>query len=144
MRIVEKGYGDTEFPKDGVYVMPGDVVTKKVSVESLCEAPFYLRVRMVYGVNSTVLPAEEGFKLNVNEQDWLYKDGWYYYKHVVEAGEETAPVFSKVEIVGNKVDNSYIGKILTVTVEAEAVQSKNNPLPDGDITAVSGWPNSNG
>ena len=39
-----------EFPKEGVYIVPGDIVSKKVNIESDCEHPFYLRVKMVYGI----------------------------------------------------------------------------------------------
>ena len=140
MQIIEKGQGDAQYPVGGVYIMPGDVVTKKVSVKSLSDHPFYLRVKVVYGVNSAELSAEDCFKLNVNQEDWVYSDGWYYYKKAVSAGEETSNVFSQVEIVGNKVDNSYIGKTLTLTVKADAVQSENNPLKNGDVTTAAGWP----
>ena len=129
-----------EFPKEGVYVIPGDVVSKKVSVESDCEHPFYLRVKMVYGVNSTELSAEDCFKLNINEEYWELHDGWYYYKDIVNPGDTTPNVFSHVEIVGSKVDNSYIGKTLTLTVKAQAVQSENNPITGGNTYTASGWP----
>lgn len=129
-----------EFPKEGVYIVPGDIVSKKVSIESDCEHPFYLRVKMVYGVDSQELSAEDCFKLNINEEDWELYDGWYYYKQVVEPGETTSDVFSHVEIVGAKVDNSYLGKTLTLTVKAQAVQSENNPVRDGHIYSVVGWP----
>lgn len=130
----------TEFPKEGVYIVPGDIVSKKVSIESDCEHPFYLRVKMVYGVDSQELSAEDCFKLNINETHWEQHDGWYYYKGVVNPGETTPNVFSHVEIVGAKVDNSYIGKTLTLTVKAQAVQSENNPITDGKTHTASGWP----
>ncbi len=130
----------TEFPSEGVYIMPGDVVSKKVNIESVCEYPFYLRVKMVYGVNSDVLSSEDCFKLNINEEHWELHDGWYYYKDIVEPGATTADVFSHVEIVGSKVDNSYIGKTLMLTVNAQAVQSQNNPLTNGKVYTASGWP----
>ena len=129
-----------EFPKEGVYIIPGDVVSKKVTIESDCDHPFYLRVKMVYGVDSQELSAEDCFKLNINEKDWELHDGWYYYKGIVQPGEITPQVFSHVEIVGAKVDNSYIGKTLTLTVKAQAVQSENNPLTDGNTYTASGWP----
>ena len=129
-----------EFPKEGVYIIPGDVVSKKVCIESDCEHPFYLRVKMVYGVNSQELSVEDCFKLNINEEFWELYDGWYYYKGIVNSGETTPNVFSHVEIVGSKVDNSYIGKALTLTVNAQAVQSENNPLIDGKTYTASGWP----
>ncbi len=130
----------TEFPKDGVYIVPGDIVSKEVSIESDCEHPFYLRVKVVYGINSQELSADECFKLNIDESNWELHDGWYYYKGVVKAHEVTPNVFSHVEIVGSKVDNSYIGKTLTLTVKAQAVQSENNPIVNGKTYTASGWP----
>lgn len=130
----------TEFSKDGVYIVPGDIVSKRVSIESDCDHPFYLRVKVVYGVNSEELTAEDCFKLNINEEHWELHDGWYYYKEVVDPDETTPYVFSHVEMVGSKVDNRYIGKTLTLTVNAQAVQSENNPLDDGKVYTASGWP----
>lgn len=138
--IHERTDANTEFPSEGVYILPGDVVSKQVSIESDCEHPFYLRVKIVYGINSVDLPAEDCFKLNINEEHWELHDGWYYYKGIVEPGETTPLIFSKVEIVGNKVDNSYIGKTLTLSVVAQAVQSENNPLNGTDTHTASGWP----
>lgn len=130
-----------EFPQEGVYIVPGDVVSKKVSIENDCEHPFYLRLKVVYGVNSQELSSEDCFKLNIDEEHWeLNEDGWYYYNAVVEPGETTPEVFSHVEIVGSKVDNSYLGKTLTLTVRAQAVQSENNPITDGKTYTASGWP----
>ena len=129
-----------EFPQEGVYIIPGDVVSKKVSIESDCEHPFYLRVKAVYGVDSKELSAEDCFKLNIDEDYWELHNGWYYYKGIVEPGMTTPSVFSHVEIVGSKVDNSYIGKTLTLTVKAQAVQSENNPIIDGNTCSASGWP----
>lgn len=131
----------TEFPTEGVYIIPGDVVSKVVTVENTCNHPFYLRVKLVYGINSQELPVDDCFKLDINTENWLLKDGWYYYTGILQPGEETPEVFSHVEIVGSKVDNSYIGKTLSITVKAQAVQSENNPpAKDDDITSVAGWP----
>ena len=129
-----------EFPKEGVYIVPGSRVSKRVSIENDCEHPFYLRVKMVYGVDAQELSAEDCFKLEIDETYWELHDGWYYYKGIVEPGATTPYVFSHVEIVGSKVDNSYIGKTLTLTVDAQAVQSENNPITDGITYTASGWP----
>lgn len=130
----------TAFPEEGVYIMPGEVVSKEVSIESDCEHPFYLRVKIVYGINSEALSSEDCFKLNINEEYWQLVDGWYYYKDTVDPGETTPKVFSKVEIVGNKVDSSYIGKTLSLTVVAHAVQSENNPINGTNTFEALGWP----
>ena len=128
------------FPEEGVYIMPGDVVSKKVTVESDCGHPFYLRLKVIYGVNSQELTADECFMLNINEEHWQYHEGWYYYKGIVEPGQTTPEIFSHVEIVGEKVDNSYIGKTLTLTVKAQAVQSEHNPVEGTDTFTADGWP----
>lgn len=129
-----------EFPREGVYIVPGDIVSKKVSIESDCDHPFYLRVKMVYGIDSQELTAEDCFKLNINKEHWVLHDGWYYYTDIVNPGETTPEVFSHVEIIGSKMDNNYLGKTLTLTVNAQAVQSENNPITDGKTHTASGWP----
>lgn len=139
-KIHEKTSQGTDFPEEGVYIIPGDIVSKQVSIENVCEHPFYLRVKVVYGVDSQVLSAEDCFKLNINEEHWVLHDGWYYYKGIVNPQEITPLVFSHVEILGAKVDNRYIGKTLTLTVKAQAVQSENNPLSDGNTYSALGWP----
>ena len=140
MIIHEMTDAGTEFPNEGVYVVPGDIVSKKVSIESDCDHPFYLRVKIVYGVNSQELTSEDCFKLDIDEEHWELHDGWYYYKGIVKPGETTPEVFSHVEMVGAKIDNRYIGKTLTLTVKAHAVQSENNPITDGNVYTASGWP----
>ena len=141
MQINEMTDQGTPFPEEGVYIIPGDIVSKVVTVENICNHPFYLRVKMVYGIDNQVLPYEDCFKLNINTEHWTYHDGWYYYNGIVEPGQESPYIFSNVEIVGSKVDNSYIGSTLNLTVNAQAVQTENNPLPvEGDYTSVVGWP----
>lgn len=140
LKIHEMTDAGTEFPKDGVYVMPGDVVSKKVSVENICENPFYLRVKIVYGIDSEELSAEECFKLNINQELWTFHEGWYYYNGIVQPGQTTPDVFSHVEIVGSQVDTQYLGKTLLLTIEAQAVQSQNNPLTDNLVYTAAGWP----
>lgn len=130
----------TEFPAEGVYIVPGDIVSKQVSIENVCDHPFYLRVKVIYGIDSQELSAEDCFKLNINTDNWLFHEGWYYYKDILTPGQTTPNVFSHVEIVGSKVDNSYIGKTLTLTVRAQAVQSENNPVDDMQTHTASGWP----
>ena len=129
-----------EFPKEGVYVLPGDTVSKQVSIENDCEHPFYLRVKIVYGKDSQGVSVEDCFKPEINEEHWELHDGWYYYKGIVEPGKTTPDVFSRVEIVGSKVDNSYLAENLQLTVLAQAVQSENNPISDGNTYTASGWP----
>ena len=128
----------TPFPEEGVYIVPGDVVSKQVTIESDCDQPFYLRVKLVYGVDEQELSSDECFRVNINV------DGWYYYKGTVEPGQTTPYVFSQVEIVGSEVDNSYLGKTLTLSVVAQGVQSAHNPVNGTNTYEASGWPEEGG
>lgn len=138
--IHEKTDQGTAFPTEGVYIVPGDVVSKEVSIENDCTHPFYLRVKMVYGTTAQDLSPEECLKLNIDSEHWQLHEGWYYYKNIVNPGETTPNVFSHVEIVGSKVDTGHICKTLTLTVKAQAVQSEHNPIEGGNTYTASGWP----
>ncbi len=121
-------------------VIPGDTVSQAVCFENSGTHPFYLRVKPLYFVSSEALAAQPCFHLNIDETVWHYRDGWYYYGQPVAAGETTPDLFTAVEIVGEAVDNRYIGKTLSVTVAAQAVQSENNPLTAGAVWTAAGWP----
>lgn len=137
--IHETTGNDKPFPEEGVYVIPGQIVSKKVFIENDCDHPFYLRVKLVNAVDDTVLSAEDCFDVDLNETRWtLRSDGYIYYNEVLQPGEVTPPVFTEVRIVGEKVDNEYIGKTLTLTVNAYAVQEENNPA-ENPWDAM-GWP----
>lgn len=136
--IHEKTADGSDFPAEGVYVIPGDIVSKQVSVENVGGHPFYLRVKLVRGSTNEVLSAEDSLKININTTNWTYLDGFYYYNQVLQPGETTPTLFTEVEIVGSKVDKSHIGSTLSLTVNAYAVQSEHNPAEFP--WDASGWP----
>ena len=139
-KIHEKTDKGTDFPRDGITVHPGDVVSKIVSIENVCKHPFYVRVKLVYCSESNLVSAEGCFKPNVDTENWIYHDGWYYYKGVVEPGATTPNVFTKVEMVSSVLSDAHRGKTLTLTVVAHAVQSENNPVSGTSTYTASGWP----
>lgn len=138
--IIHETTGDGEpFPKDGIYVLPGQLISKRVTVENDCNHPFYLRVKLINSVDSKELSAEECFDIKLNDSAWTRRDdGYIYYNSVLNPNEISKPVFTEVRIVGDKVDNDYLGKTLSLTVNAYAVQEKNNPAHN-PWDAV-GWP----
>ena len=138
LRIHEKTADGSDFPAEGIYIIPGDIVSKQVTVENICNHPFYLRVKLVSGSTNTSLSAEECLKLDIDTVHWTYVDGFYYYNEVLQVGETTPALFTQVEIIGSKVDQTHIGSTLSLTVNAYAVQSEHN-----DAAApwqASGWP----
>ena len=138
LKIHETTADGSDFPKEGVYVIPGDIVSKRVTVENVCDHPFFLRVSLVSGATNETLTPDECLKLDINTQNWVYLDGYYYYNTILRPGETTPALFTQVEIVGSKVDQTHIGSTLRLTVNAYAVQCENNPA-EHPWDAL-GWP----
>ena len=138
LQIHEKTADGSDFPAEGVYIIPGDIVSKQVTIENLCEHPFYLRVKLVSGTTNEALSAEACLKMDINTDNWTYLDGYYYYNHILQSGQTTPALFTQVEIVGSKVDQNHIGSTLSLAVNAYAVQSENNPAEHP--WAAFGWP----
>ena len=138
LMIHEKTASGDDFPAEGVYIIPGDIVSKQDSVENVCGHPFYLRVKLVSGSDNETLTPEDCLKMDIDTVNWTCVDGYYYYNRILEPGEITTPLYTQVEIVGSKVDLTHVGSTLSLTVNAYAVQSENNPA-DHPWDA-SGWP----
>ena len=138
LMIHEQTADGSPFPKEGVYIIPGDIVSKQVSIENVCDHPFYLRVKLVSGSTNEALSAEDCLKMDIDTANWTYQDGYYYFNRILEPGEMTPALFTQVEIVGSKVDQTHGGSTLSLTVNAYAVQSEHNPA---DFPwEASGWP----
>lgn len=121
-------------------VMPGTEVSKIVEVENTGDNEAYIRVRVekaialaegVTGEADTSL-----ISLNVDTQNWVEKDGYYYYTKPLSAGETTAPLFTTVTFEAG-MENLYQNSKATIRVFVQAVQSDNN---GADVMAATGWP----
>ena len=137
---IHETQGDgTPYPEDAVVVLPGQTVSKRVAVENVCGHPFYLRVKLINSIDRAEVDPDDFLDIDINETYWTVKDdGYIYYNEVLEPGDITEPVFTEVHIRGDKVDNSYIGNLLSLTVNAYAVQQENNPAEHPWDAA--GWP----
>ena len=140
MKIQETGADGKPFPKEGVVVIPGDTVAKEVTINNICGHPFWLRVELVQGSSKEQnLSAAKAMQiLDLNEKDWTLKGNYFYYNHILQPGKKTEPLFTKVHISGENVDQHDVGTAMTITVKAEAVQSEHNPAQHA--WEASGWP----
>lgn len=122
-------------------IMPGRQTTKIPEVVNSGENPVFVRIQ----VNKTVTPAEgaaeaqfnlEEIRLDINTTDWAEKDGYYYYKKILQPGETTEPLFTTVSFdvtMGNQYQNADVN----IEIVAQAVQTANNGTDP--LTAL-GWP----
>lgn len=125
--------------KDVGGVMPGAAVTKIVEVKNTGSASAWVRVSVDKNVklaSGEVSPNDRFVELNINEDDWTFRDGYYYYNTALAAGDTTEPLFTTVTF-DVAMNNDYQNSTATVDVYAQAVQTANN----GETAlAAAGWP----
>ena len=151
IELVEKQDKDgtlVDYPEGPIQgILPGESVSKIVTVRNTGSGDAWVRVQIEkiielngeYAVPGQI-PDPDLMALDINDRDWVEKDGWYYYRKALPAGSSTEPLFENVSF-SLKMDNPYQGASLDVVVSAQAVQSKNNPLPTGgDYSRIPGWP----
>lgn len=143
--MMDIGGGElAEYPSDALKgIMPGQTVSKIPFVENVGSQPFYTRVRIDISVTASdgdsKLPTDV-IVPNIDTANWVAgTDGWYYYNGIVDAGDKVAP-FDEVEFK-KTMSNEYQDCDVEIDVVAQAVQSKNNPIPsEGTILDITGWP----
>jgi len=124
--------------KDGV--MPGDVISKIVTVKNTGDNEAYIRVqvkKMITLAGDATGSAELSLlSCDINTNDWTYSKGYYYYNKPLAAGEETAPLFENVTFSA-AMGNEYQNCEAQIDVAAYAVQVKNN---GATVLDAAGWP----
>lgn len=124
--------------KDVSGVMPGAAVTKIVEVKNTGSAPAWVRVSVDKNIQlqGGGTPNLDFVELNINEDDWTLRDGYYYYNTALAAGKTTEPLFTTVRFNVN-MNNDYQNSTATVDVYAQAVQTANN---GSTALTAAGWP----
>ena len=128
----------TEKFESPVGVMPGTEVTKIVEVENVGTGSAWVRVELTVEVWSSDKEqlSPDPVTLDINDTDWTYQDGYYYYNKPLAPGEMTAPLFTTVSF-DEQMGNEYQNAEATIDVLAYAVQSANN---GEDVLSANGWP----
>ena len=82
--------------KDKQGVMPGTKVTKIVEVKNTGTGAAFVRLRVETEVRSAEKQEMDPkhVRLDFNQTDWIYQDGYYYYARSLQPGETTVPLFT--------------------------------------------------
>ena len=135
---------------NGVYelpdtLMPSQSVRKEVTIRNDGPEPFYTRVKVDIDIrNSNGQAMDDHFDQYVGlnfQSGWVSSNGWYYYNSptgVAPNGDTTA-IFTTV-LLKPETPNEMMDAKVSIVVTAQAVQTKNNPIPARGITQVPGWP----
>lgn len=149
IKLVEKQLvGDTlvDYPSQPIPVMPGKTVSKIVSVTNQ-EATAWVRMRYTVIMldpngEQMQLSDEALSKLVIIEPDaenWIGKDGWWYYTGALATDRQTEPLFTQVRFAGAEMGNEYQSCKVIVEVSAQAVQQIHN---GETVLDAAGWPES--
>lgn len=140
------------YEKDGITgiqyedIMPGDVLSKVVGVETAADSQdAYVAVRVT--VTDVVAPNAAGIVLpeeitaqisdiiaaEVNGDLWASRDMGngdviYYFKSVVPADTQNLVLFDKIPLPGSEWNNAYAELSFDVEVQAAAIQAANTDL----------------
>lgn len=103
------------------YVQPGAYVEKRVNIKNLGEASALVRVQLIREFDKAELDPEM-ILLDVDTKNWVEKDGWYYYKHILKGGEETSHPVLKGFTLSNEAGDEYKSTDGHIRVIAESIQ----------------------
>lgn len=130
--------------------MPGTSVSRTVRIKNTGDLPVYVRIKIEKTINNSEsnMPVgwEDliscGFKLydesapNSENGDWIYRDGYYYYKSLLASESTTGALFDTISFSGD-MGNEFTNSEIHVKVICHAVQTNGNT--DDPLTAW-GWP----
>lgn len=128
----------TNMPEIITCILPGDTIDNVVKAKNTCDYDEYIRIsldKIIYETaeENVVLDSSKGHFL-FNEEDWTYKDGYYYYNEVLKAGDISPALYDGIYL-DESIDNTYKLAVMDVEISVEAVQSVNN----GDALTAEGW-----
>ncbi len=147
----EPGAGEAEVPVAADAVLRLDAerspqtVTRKITVENICEENMYLRMRLSIGGTSAdgktfmLSDREAEFAANASGGWQTGGDGWYYYNAALAPSAVTASLLKEDQLLFHTdvIAKTYPNQPLSLAVEVQAVQSKNN---GADARSAQGWP----
>lgn len=125
---------------DVMDVLPGSEVSKIVQVKNLGNQPAWIRVSVDKSLTlAEGVAGEVDLSLvtyDLNTQDWIEKDGYFYYKEVLYPGKTTKPLFTEVRFAAS-MGNLYQQSKASLHIVAHATQTVHN---GNNVLEALGWP----
>lgn len=130
-------------------VMPKTTETKEVKVRNDSMQTAWIRVQLTHVIKNkagTKMPnAVDGVELiqypipEEVKDNWIEKDGWYYYTKPVSGGAATSLLIKEVKFAP-EMDNPYQECTVELSVNAQAVQYVHNGDETDNVMDARGWP----
>ncbi len=115
-------------------------LSRVIRVKNLGKHDFFTRISLnLIGIDkdNVEFNASKYINYDINSTEWVYKDGWYYYKKIVTRDETTNGLLTNIRFDVNSITLNYPNGKFKLDIKAEAVQAENNSK---DVLEVMGWP----
>lgn len=125
---------------DEINILENSKLSRLVKVKNLGKHDFFVRISMnMIGKekNGEEFDANKFVLYNLNKTDWIYENGWYYYKKIVKPNEITSNLITEIDFDINNISEKYPSSVFKLDIKAEAVQAENNAE---NVLEVLGWP----
>ncbi len=112
-----------------------------IRVKNTGSHPLYVRVQPQFnGKDSDEKPFDVAkfVEFEINQEDWVHRDGWYYYKRVLQPDEVSEILLDELIFDVNHITESFPGSTFDVNFYAQGVQSEHQEA--ADVLGVVGWP----
>ena len=112
-------------------------VSRRVRIKNVCSHPMFVRIKLGLLLDNNYDDTlNNSVWYDINDNDYLYKDGWYYYLKKLEPGKETSNLITQINFNLVGLDN-YSSKTIKLNIDAQAVQAENQA---DNVFSVQGWP----
>ena len=114
-------------------------LNRNIKIENIGKHPMFVRVslNMQAETDNECIELLRYVSIKQKDNEWIYKDGWYYYKNEVSHKEITNDLQINIKFDINEITKKYSGAKFNLDIKAEAIQAENN---SDDVLEVVGWP----
>ena len=124
---------------DDMDISNTNTVSRIVKVKNIGNHPMFVRISLnIEGKtkNKENIDTDNIVSMDIKE-NWLYKDGYYYYNKILNPDEITSELIDEIVFNNSYIVENYKNSKFTLDIKAEAVQSEHNK--ENVLEAV-GWP----
>lgn len=137
----EQGQEEVFDSKEATNIATKAIQSRIIRVKNTGSHPLYVRVQPQFkGIDSQGKPIDilAFTEYEINTADWIYKDGWYYYLHILEPDKVSELLLDELIFDVNQITSKYPGSTFDIDFYVQGVQSEHqNTL---NVLEVTGWP----
>ena len=148
--LLEEKAGQRRAADAQVELLPGESCSRIAAAENIGKANVWVRARVeiifspaagaartyVLGANGSADGLDTVRAAGLNEADWTYKDGYWYYGKPLAPGETTAALFTGVSFDG-AMNNDHESGSIKLDIDMQATQTAHN---GESAQEAGGWP----